>query len=254
MFLDFYQNYRLIAFLCCFCFPVGLLAAQFRYICAILKGDDQMIKRLDFITTRLRGFEAFFESGPQLTLLIFRVAYTGTWTEIQIASMCFSFLTLGSTAIFCDMLFSKLKDIKTKILHAAAVFPLYLTSVVFKLGSLTFTVVYLRYYAFVQCLISFGSKFVAAFSLNFSKMESIEMACSNMAVLHVSPFKPKGRSKDESRFQFMMYSSIISLVVFDITLVFLAVLFNTNPTYFEFWKNIILNPADCQIVGLQTQN
>ena len=78
-------------------------------------------------------------------LQIFRVAYTQTWTEIQIVSMVFSLLTLCSTAIYCDMLFSKLKDIKNQMFHLLGVFPLNLSSVVIKLGSLAFTIVYLRF-------------------------------------------------------------------------------------------------------------
>ena len=64
IFLNFFQDHRLIAMLCTFLFPVGVLAAQVCYVYAILKGDKARMKQLDFIITRLRGFEAVFESGP----------------------------------------------------------------------------------------------------------------------------------------------------------------------------------------------
>ena len=254
MFLLFFRDNRLVTLLCIFVFPIGFLFTQSCYIYSIFTGNDRAIKQLDFITTRLRGFEAFFESAPQLMLQIFRVAYTETWTEIQIASMVFSLLTLGSTAIFCDMLFSKLKDIKTQIFHLLGVFPLYLTSVVFNLGSLAFAIVFLRFFAFIPCAVSFGLKSLAAYDLNFSLMDSIEMAFSNMAVLYVGPFKPRGQAKDESRFQFMMRSTLISFLVFDATLIFLMVLFNRDPNYFEFWKSIVLDPANNELVGLYMIN
>ena len=52
-------------------------------------------------------------------------------------------------------------------------------------------------------------------------MDSLEMAFSNMAVLYVGPFKPKMEYKDEARFQFMMRSTLISVFVFDSSLVFM---------------------------------
>ena len=132
------------------------------------------------------------------------------------------------------MLFSKLKDIKNQIFHLFGVFPLYLSSVIFKLGSLAFTIVYLRFYAIIPCTISFALNAHAAHNLNFLLMDSIEMAFSNMSELYVGPFKPEGRSEDESRFKFMMCSTLISFLVMDATLIALMLLFNTDPTYFDF--------------------
>jgi len=243
MFLCFFRQNQTTALLCIFTFPIGFLSTQFSLVSAILTGNKESIRQLDFITTRLRGFEAFFESAPQLAIQIFRVAYTQTWTEIQIASMVLSLLTLGSTAIFCDMLFSKLKDFRNQAIHLFGMFPLYFSSVVFKLGSLIFTIVYLRLYAIIPCLTSLILKTIAAHQLRFSLMDSVEMAFSNMAVLYVGPFKPKVRHKDEARFQFMMCSTLISVFVFDTSLVFLMVVFNKQPEWLGYWKNITLTPT-----------
>ena len=249
-----WKEYPLTVVLCVFFFPVGVLSAQFWHIYALVTDDEDMIKQFEFVTTRMRGFEAFFESGPQLTLQMFIDFYTGSWTETQLASICFSLFTLSSTAVFSDMLFAKLKDVKTTLAYLASVLPLYFSSVVFKVGSLTFTIIYLRYYAIIPIVLSFGLKCLVARKLKFGFRDSVEMAFCNMSVVYVGPSEPKGRSSDGARFMFMMFSTLISIVIYDIILVILAILFNMNPTCFQFWKDILINPAHPESISLHTLN
>ena len=248
------KEYPLTILLCVFCFPAGFLLAQVWHIYAVVMEDKYMIKQFEFLCKRLRGFEAFFESGPQLTLQIFIVFYTKTWTETQLASICFSLLSLSSTAVISDMLYATLKDAKTTSVFLASVLPLYLSSVVFKVGSLSLTLIYLRYYAIIPIVFSCGLKAFVAYKLKFCFRDSLEMAVCNMTVVFVGPSEPKGKSKDGSRFRFMMFSTLISIVVFDSILIILAILFNLYPDTLKFWKNILINPGNSDINSLCSLN
>jgi len=244
MYYQMWKQFPITLFLCVFCFPIGVIFAQFWHIYAVLMNNELMLKQFEFLTTRMRTFEAFFESGPQLTLQMFIIFYSGKWTGIQVASMCFSLVSLSSTAVFSDLLYAKLKDVKTTFLFLGSILPLYLSSVFFKIGALIFTVIYLRYYAVIPIFLSFTLKSFTAYKLKFSFKDSLEMALCNMTVIYVGPSESKGKSSDESRSLFMMFSTIISMMIFDSVLVILAILFNLNPTILQFWSDILIIPCD----------
>eukprot|EP00092_Neocalanus_flemingeri_P007133 GFUD01007706.1.p1 GENE.GFUD01007706.1~~GFUD01007706.1.p1 ORF type:complete len:660 (+),score=114.07 GFUD01007706.1:367-2346(+) len=248
---ELWKEYPLTVLLCIFCFPVGVLLVRVWSIFVVLTDNQRMIKQFDFLTTRLRGFEAFFESGPQLTLQIFVVFYTGIWTEIQLASICLSLFTLSRAAVLSDMLVAKVKDTK---IYMASVFPLYFSSVVFKVGSLALTMIYLRYYAIIPIVLSLGMNCGLAYNLKFCLRDSLELAFCNMTVVYVGPSESKERSSGGSRFKFMMFSTLISIGIFDIILVILAVLFNTNSAQLIFWKEILINPTEDSELSLPTLN
>ena len=109
-------KYLFVTVLCILCFPLGVI---FFYICFIWNlvkknPDEKIIHHFDFLLTKFKGLEAFYELGPQTILQIYVIFSTDQYSIVQICSLAASIITLSTNAIWCDMLYSNIKDIKVE--------------------------------------------------------------------------------------------------------------------------------------------
>ena len=129
-------------------FPIGLLTIQaFESVLAIMayrgyKVDDNITKTLFFVTEMLTALEAFCESSPQICLQIYIVCSEREITATQAISISFSLFMLAKTTIVYDMMYNSSgtgignRSFSQTVKYLLAISPLYVSSVIFKAGSI----------------------------------------------------------------------------------------------------------------------
>ena len=150
----FQQKLFLLGMISTFIFPIGVLLTQFFELFIIWlasintdpskrKEYDDMLKTIRFITQVEAAIEAFFESVPQLVLQTYIIAATKEATKTQIITITFSMVMLAKTTILYDLMYNSTgvdrmeRPLRTTAKYLLAVLPLYVTSAIFKVNTIT---------------------------------------------------------------------------------------------------------------------
>ena len=155
----FQQKLFLLGMISTFIFPIGVLLTQFFELFIIWlasintdpskrKEYDDMLKTIRFITQVEAAIEAFFESVPQLVLQTYIIAATKEATKTQIITITFSMVMLAKTTILYDLMYNSTgvdrmeRPLRTTAKYLVAVLPLYVTSAIFKVNTITIIFVF----------------------------------------------------------------------------------------------------------------
>ena len=155
----FQQKLFLLGMISTFIFPIGVLLTQFFELFIIWlasintdpskrKEYDDMLKTIRFITQVEAAIEAFFESVPQLVLQTYIIAATKEATKTQIVTITFSMVMLAKTTILYDLMYNSTgvdrmeRPLRTTAKYLVAVLPLYVTSAIFKVNTITIIFVF----------------------------------------------------------------------------------------------------------------
>ena len=189
----------IIGVLLTFMFPIGLIAIQVFEVAILvyssrdpiyqdLDETQNMLETLRFIAEMTVAIEAFFESVPQIILQKYIICFKGEATETQEISMVFSFFMLAKTTILYDLMYNrateerKLFSINT-LKYVLAVLPLYLTSIVFKVGSISLFCMFFGIGTLVILLPLVFTFFVIASTMGFSIRDSVILSFMNLSVV-----------------------------------------------------------------------
>ena len=155
----FQQKLFLLGMISTFIFPIGVLLTQFFELFVIWlasintdpskrKEYDDMLRTIRFITQVEAAIEAFFESVPQLVLQTYIIAATKEATKTQIITITFSMVMLAKTTILYDLMYNSTgvdrmeRPLRTTAKYLVAVLPLYVTSAIFKVNTITIIFVF----------------------------------------------------------------------------------------------------------------
>ena len=155
----FQQKLFLLGMISTFIFPIGVLLTQFFELFVVWlasintdpskrKEYDDMLRTIRFITQVEAAIEAFFESVPQLVLQTYIIAATKEATKTQIITITFSMVMLAKTTILYDLMYNSTgvdrmeRPLRTTAKYLVAVLPLYVTSAIFKVNTITMIFVF----------------------------------------------------------------------------------------------------------------
>ena len=192
----------IIGVLLTFIFPIGLIAIQvFEVVILVYSSRDpiyqdldetqDMLETLRFIAEMTVAIEAFFESVPQIILQKYIICFKGEATLTQKISMVFSVFMLAKTTILYDLMYNrategrKLFSINT-LKYVLAVLPLYLTSIVFKVGSISLFCMFFGPWTPVILLPLAFTFFVIASTMGFNIRDSVILSLMNLSVVSLS--------------------------------------------------------------------
>ena len=167
-----------------FCFPLGILFTPTCQALAVLTGSDGLFTLIETLTEWATGFEAFFESAPQIILQLYIIFKSGIVSTTQLVSIMFSIIMLGKTTVMYDLMGTErtCMTLAFFLLHL----PLYAGSGFFRLGGITMSLVFFGYWTIIPIFVLFCILFVAAQSLSFSVVDSAVLALSNLFVVGLS--------------------------------------------------------------------
>ena len=116
------------------------------------------------------------------------------------------------------------------------VFPIYMTSLVFRCSSLAIAIIYLGPLAFLLLGMSILITVIVSNNLGFKKKDSFLLACTNICIMSIGPLKAAGGTR-QSRFKFLICSSVFNFLVSTGAMVAVVVLV-LQPV--EGWKEVWL--------------
>ena len=135
-----------------FCFPVMMIGVK---ILALFIPGNEMEKLTDHVT----GMEGTYESTFQFLLNLFIILSRGDRrpSSIQLVSLLASLLMILKFQIeeFLTTMHGERHQFLDKIKRAAPLFPMFLTNIVFKLGSIAVVAAVFRYWAILALVVSY---------------------------------------------------------------------------------------------------
>ena len=205
-------------------------------------------KEFEDLSIILTGLEGLVGSGPQITLQLVAVLYMRPPGPVQILVFIISILVIGKSVIQYDVLYKEgttNRDVEIsfgrKLKYSIQVFPIYLSSIFFRLGALVLLTGYLRYFAIIPILLHILLVCGIAYMLKFEKKDIFIMACTNTCIMSVGPLKSAKDSKRQSRFKFLFFSSLSSFFMLSAFLVGLVYKINTDIEYMSHWNILLLS-------------
>ena len=177
-------------------FPIGLLTIQvFESLLALMayrgyKVDEKITKTMFFVTEMLTAMEAFCESSPQICLQIYIVCAKRKITATQAISIAFSLFMLAKTTIVYDMMYNSTgtgigkRSFSQTAKYLLAIMPLYVSSVIFKAGSIaTFFVNWPIGSAVGLCLYFLVLLLITLKVFKFRPVDGIVLSLTNLTVV-----------------------------------------------------------------------
>ena len=135
------------------------------------------------------ALEAFFESGPQIIHQLFIVCATKEISATQAISITISLLMLAKTTVMYDMMYNEngtgKRSISQTIKYLLAILPLYISSVVFKAGSISIFFMFFGFYAIVGLGMIWLVLLFVTFNMGFTLSDGMILSLTNLTV--VSP-------------------------------------------------------------------
>ena len=187
-------------------------------------------------------------SGPQIVLQLVAVLYLRPPGPVQVLVFMISVLVIGKSVVQYDVLYKEgttNRDVDLslirKLRYSILVFPMYLTSIIFRIGSLVLLIGYLRYFAILPIILPILIVCIVASVLNFEKKDIFILACTNTCIMSVGPLKSANDSKRQSRFNFIFLSSLGSFFMFTAFLIGLVYAINTDHTFMSHWNILLLS-------------
>ena len=173
------------------------------------------VSEFEDISIILTGLQGLIGSGPQIVLQLVAVLYLRPPGPIQVLVFIIGMLVIGKSVVQYDVLYKEgttKRDVKIsfsqKMRYSFLVSPIYLTSMIFRMGSLVLLIGYLRYFAILPIILHLVVLINVARMLHFEKKDIFLLASTNTCIMSVGPLKSSDDTKRQSRFNFLFYSSL----------------------------------------------
>lgn len=243
-----YVLFRLLFTFVCLCYPLLLAIIQIIALCS--PTDHTSNRNL----IHLVAYEAFFESAPQLMLQLFTLfyKYEGSW--VQAITIIGSAFLLGKTVIEFDATFHnvELKGFMGTVKYTLSVLPLYVSSILFRIVSITITLAYLRFWSLLPMLTLLLELIVTSgVCIQWNPTVIYAMVLSNLSTMNVGmvydldkdylanhplPVDINRRLKT-----FVKVSTVVTYLHHTICLVIIIVLVIYYPTKMAHWNSDLVN-------------
>ena len=197
---------------------------------------------------KISPLQGLVGSGPQIVVQLVAVLYLRAPGPIQVLVFIIGMMVIGKSVVQYDVLYKEgttKRDIVIsflqKLRYSFLVSPIYLTSMVFRIGSLGLLIGYLRYFAILPIILHLVLLISVARMLNFEKKDIFLLACTNTCIMSVGPLKSSDDTKRQSRFKFVSYSSFGTLLIFTAFLIGLVYTVNTDYKFMAHWTFLLLS-------------
>lgn len=248
---------RCAAVLAFTCYPIFIFIVQFWGICNSGMADTGIVLAV--------GGEAFFESGPQMVLQLFTIQYGYQTGPLQIATICLSFFLLAKTAVMVDLLYLETNGTKfenswkiccieipiQKIQHVLTVIPAYTTGIMFRIGALSITTAYLRYWSIIPIILLIVQYAATANHLGYDKEDIPIAVISNLGSMTKGAMYTDVKSSN----MFLVISAMLTFFYHCTCLVTILVMTTVSPSYFSHWETRLVffhytNHIICGVIGM----
>jgi len=237
-------------------YPIFLLLYQIFALILTLRGNPD---EEDNNGLALVALEAFIECSCQLALQSFTILYGNDVDLLQLVTMSASFVMLAKTSIEFDIMArGKKLNFKQSLMHLVKMLPCYVSTIVFRISSITLTLAYLRLWAIIPISTLFMELALISYLRyrnmddKFRRFEDIYYLCiSNVGVLNaysIGRIDEDEEPDNKGASRFIRYSSIIVFLHHTFMLIFIANIDRVSPGYLEdkVYKDLILKPNNVQ--------
>ena len=196
----------------------------------------------------LAGLQGLVGSGPQIVLQLVVVLHMRPPGPIQILVFIIGILLIGKSVVQYDVLYKEGTtnrnvniSIGRKLRYSLLVSPIYLSSMIFRMGALIILIGYLGYLAILPIILHVLLVCVVASLLRFEKKDILILACTNTCIMSVGPLKTADVSHRQSRFKFIFYSSLLSFIMFSVFIISLVYVMNMDIKIMPHWNILLLS-------------
>jgi len=211
------------------------------------------------------GLEASLEALPQLVLQLHTIlnGYETTW--IQILSIVSSFTTIAISSITCDIEYGHSgedeedRTLKEKARIFVERLPCYMTTIIFRCVSLTFTISFLREYSPIPIILllveliivsairiskSEGSRTVKLSSICFLVVSNVG-TMNGYTLLNVEHDGDFVEEDDQDVASFIKISAIVTTIHHFLVMIAIITMGSVDPNIFPHWKSpeLLLSPS-----------
>ena len=209
---------------------------------------DVFLDGFEDLSLSLSVLEGLVGCGPQIVLQLVAVLIMGPSDLLQILVLVFCLLSIGRTVVQYEVLFrEKTNTREIEISSAKActysmlASPIYLTSLLFRIGTFTILIGYLKHFAILPIILHIFILCSVAHLLKFKKEDIFLLGLTNCCIMSVGPLKSEDSSIRQSRFKFMFYSSLGSFIILTASLVCLMVAINLDSNLMSHWNTLLLS-------------
>ena len=196
----------------------------------------------------LTGLQGLVGSGPQIVLQLVAVLHMRPPGPVQILVFIIGMLLIGKSVIHYDVLYKEGTtnrdvdiSIGRKLRYSIMVSPIYLTSMIFRMGALIILIGYMGYWAILPITLHVLLVCIVASLLRFEKKDIFILACTNTCIMSVGPLRTADDSHRQSRFKFIFYSSLLSFITFTVFIVGLVYMMNMDIKTMPHWNILMLS-------------
>ena len=211
------------------------------------------------LVTNFVGAEAYFESFPQLVLQIYTILNGYQVTTTQLVSIGFSFLSLANTAVTtdlensCNILDTKI-SFKETIIELIQRMPCYLTTIIFRIGSFSLSISFLRGYSIICIFILLIEKAtLTTLSHIWQKshddqvtLDVLDLIYSGLKTIAIPNFVV-GEDQNLDKMIWIRYTSyIISFFHHSAILIVIMGLGSSDPEFLDHWgtADFLIKPTN----------
>ena len=191
----FQMTLLLLCLLTTFIFPIGMLCTVsfeclivFLALCGF-NVDNSILQTLVFVTEMTTALEAFFESGPQIIHQLYIVFAKKEITATQATSITLSLVMMAKTTVMYDMLYNETgtgkRSISQTVMYVLAILPLYVSSVIFKTGSIAIFFMFFGFYAIFGLAVIWLVLLFVTLKMGFSLSDGPILSLTNLLVVSI---------------------------------------------------------------------
>ena len=184
----------MLGILTTFIFPIGMLCTVsfeclivFLAYCGFNNFDNNILQTLVFVTEMTTALEAFFESGPQIIHQLYIVFAKKEITATQATSITLSLVIMAKTTVMYDMLYNETgtgkRSISQTVMYVLAILPLYVSSVIFKTGSIAIFFMFFGFYAIFGLAVIWLVLLFVTLKMGFSLSDGPILSLTNLLVV-----------------------------------------------------------------------
>ena len=251
-------------------YPFAMIVFQISQIFSFLKHRVQY-KEVASLAMILTGTEAFWESVTQMVFQGYTIL-NGLYSDIQIITVTASFLCLSNTSILFDVAMTT-KDLTTSetLIHILSTIPCYLSTIVFRVMSLSLTIAFLRSYSIIPISILL----IELSILSYNRYKNLPLlvkggrfipiylsTLNNMGVLNSINMNEYFNANEDGKMtpecieackKFIKRSSILTLVHHSVVLLVIMSISEKRPNFFkhgEQYRLLELEPASMEFYSI----
>ena len=240
-------------------FPFWVLGVQLHAIITKCRkkdfGQEDQLR-----ITRLTGFEASIESTLQLLLQLFTILNGYDTTPLQMITITASFFQIARCSLLNDLevklTLMKGDSLGFKALLKETIYrlPLYVSTIIFRIGSLCLTMAYLRYYSLIPIAVLFLTQTMITWKRcketefrneEFRKLrgqaltQTFQLVVCNIGVVNAYSFDQitVNAEDDNDIVKFIRRSAILVFVHHSTMLLMIMILGHSFPNAMEHWSS-----------------